>query len=50
MTYSKPRIQELSNALELIQRTRKGSLVFGDSIDPTSQNHYMTQAAYEADE
>jgi hypothetical protein len=50
MTYSKPRIQASSNALETIQRTRKGLAVFGDSIDPTSQNQYMTQAAYEADE
>lgn len=50
MRYDKPTIQASSDALESIQRTRKGSLVFGDSIDPTSQNHYMTQAAYEADE
>ena len=50
MEYTKPQIRVSGEALMSIQRTKKDSVSFGDSIDPSSPIHYMTQAAYEADE
>jgi len=50
MKYTKPQIQASEKALTSIQRTQKGAVSFGDNIQPSSQNHYLTQAAYEADE
>ncbi len=50
MTYVKPGIQESTDASATIQGTAKGSQVFGDIIDPTSANKYLTPMAYEADE
>jgi hypothetical protein len=50
MKYTKPQIQASGKALTSIQRTRKGGGSFGDSINPSSPNHYMTPMAYEADE
>ena len=50
MKYTKPQIQVYGKALTSIQRTRKGGPSFGDNIQPSSPNHYLTQMAYEADE
>ena len=50
MNYCKPKIEMLADALTSIQKQDKGSAVFGDSIDPSNPNHYLTSAAYEADE
>ena len=50
MNYRKPSIEMQADALASIQKQDKGTVVFGDSIDPNSPNHYLTSAAYEADE
>ncbi len=50
MEYTKPQIQVFGEALTSIQRTQKGSVSFGDTIQPSSPNHYLTAMAYEADE
>jgi hypothetical protein len=50
MKYTKPQIHVSGEALMSIQRTEKGSYWFGDSIDPSSPVHYLSEAAYEADE
>jgi hypothetical protein len=50
MIYTKPQVQLSGEALMSIQRTEKGAVSPGDSINPSSPVHFMTQAAYEADE
>lgn len=50
MQYVKPRIEKSFEASAAIQRTDKGMMNWGDSINPNDPNPYMNQPAYEADE
>lgn len=50
MTYNKPEVVKLDDAVKAIQGIQKGAPLFRDSVNPSHPLNAQTVTAYEADE